>query len=260
MRPLLAGRSPAVIAVLVIVELLAFPRLAAAQPQTHGVVPAGTARSAIPRATIRTASNGDVALDRTAANRLTSAQRLLFEGRYADAVTAFDAVLDRTDVRGIDTVTSWAYHGVALAEALAGDLTTARSLYSEVLRLPATSPIAAAADSIEAAVLTRQHATAAKLLDRFADAHPSALAQQYVHSFRGLDFALGGKCTSAVAEVGRAPDAGRPIPQAVRGLCAARAGRHEEALVLRDSVLTHPLADPMSWPMIVARGIALKIK
>ena len=256
MRPLLAGRSPAVIAVLVVAELLAFPRLAAAQPQTHSVVPAGTT---VPRSSIRNASNGDVALERSAANRLTSAQHLLFDGRYADAVAAFGAALDRPDVRGTDTLTSWASHGIALAEALAGDLTTAHSLYDEVLRLPATSPIAASADSIEAAVLTHQHGAAAVLLDRFAETHHYALAQQYVHSFRGLDFALAGKCASAIAEVDRALDTARPIPQAVRGLCAARSGHHAEAIALRDSVLTHPLADPMSWPMIIARGIALKI-
>ena len=260
MRPLLAGWSPAVIAVLVAIELFACAGIAAPQPQPHAVVPAGTARTTTPRAVIRNASNGDVALERSATTLLASAQRLLFDGRYEDAVNAFDAVLGRGDVRGIDTVTSWASHGIALAEALSGDLTTARSLYDEVLRLPATSPLAAEADSIEAAVLTRQRAAASKLLDRFAETYHSILAQQYVHSFRGLDLALGGRCSAAVAEVGRAPDTGRPIPQAVRGLCAARAGRRVEALALRDSVLTHPLADPMSWPMIVARGIALRIK
>ena len=260
MRPLLAGWSPAVVVVLVVFELFAFPRSAAGQPQTQAVLPAGAGRSGTPRAAIHNTSNGEVALGRSAATRLASAQRLLFDGRYADAVTAFDAILDRDDVHGTDTLTSWAYHGIALSESLAGDVGTARSLYDEMLRLPATSALAADADSIEAAVLTRQHRAASRLLDRFSDAHPSALAQQYVHSFRGLDLALAGKCTSAVAEVERSPDASRPIPQAVRGLCAARAGRHSEAIALRDSVLTHPLANPMSWPMIVARGVALKIK
>ncbi|HEY2849641.1 MAG TPA: hypothetical protein VGI97_07165 [Gemmatimonadaceae bacterium] len=212
------------------------------------------------RPRVQNASTGEVALERRAEQRLESAQRLLFDGRYADAVTAFDIVLDQPDVRGIDTLTSWASHGMAVAEALNGHLSHARALYVSVLRLPAASPIAAAADSIEAAVLTEQHGAAAGLLDRFAEGHRSALAQQYVHSFRGLDLALAGKCTSAVAEVGRAVDVERPIPQAVRGLCAAKAGHHEQALALRDSVLTHPLADPMSWPMIVARGVAMRIK
>ena len=260
MRPLLAGWSPAVVAALVVVQLLAFPRKAAPQPQTQAVLPAGTARTAAPHGAIRTVSNGEVALERSAATRLASAQRLLFDGRYADAATAFDAVLDRVDARRTDTLTSWASHGAALAEALAGHVAHALSLYEDMLRLPGASALAASADSIEAAVLTERHGAAGSLLDRFADTHPSALAQQYVHSFRGLDLALAGKCASAVAEVGRAPDASRPIPQAVRGLCAARAGRHEEAITLRDSVLTHPLANPMSWPMIVARGIALRIK
>jgi hypothetical protein len=259
MRPQLAGWSPAVVAVLVAIELFACPSIAAAQPQPQGA-PISAARAAAPRASIKNASNGEVALNRSAANRLASAQRLLFDGRYSDAVTAFDIVLDQPDVRGLDTLTSWAAHGMALAEALNGHLTHARSLYASVLRLPAASPVAAAADSIEAAVLTEQHGAAASLLDRFAETNPSALAQQYVRSFRGLDLALGGKCTSAVAEVGRAPDAGRPIPQAVRGLCSSRAGRHAESMVLRDSVLSQPLANLMSWPMVIARGVALRIK
>jgi hypothetical protein len=108
-------------------------------------------------------------------------------------------------------------------------------------------------------VLTLRHATAAVLLDRFAEAHRSVLAQQYAHSFRALDLLLAGNCVAAVAEVGRAPDADRPLPQAIRGLCAAKSGRHAEATAVRDSVLEHPLADPLSWPMIVARGVALRI-
>ena len=259
MRPLLAGRSPAVVAVLVAFELLTSPRIALAQPRPQGA-PVASSRAATARPSIANASNGEVALDRSAASRLASAQRLLFDGRYADAVTAFDAALDRADVRGIDTLTSWASHGMALAEAMVGHLTHARSLYDNVLRLPATSPVAASADSIEAAVLTEQHGVAASLLDRFAESHHSALAQQYVHSFRGLDLALAGKCASAVAEVGRAVDVDRPMPQAVRGLCAAKNGHHAEAVALRDSVLSEPLANPMSWPMIIARGVALRIK
>ena len=259
MRPLLAGWSPAVVAVLVAVEFFACPSIAAAQPQPQGA-PTSAARAAPARASIKNTANGEVALDRSAANRLASAQRLLFDGRYADAVTAFDVVLDRPDVRGIDTLTSWAFHGMALAEAMAGHLSHARSLYDNLLRLPAASPIAASADSIEAAVLTQQHGAATMLLDRFAESHRSTFAQQYVHSFRGLDLALAGKCTSAVAEVSLAPDVSRPMPQAVRGLCASRARHQWEATVLRDSVLTHPLADPMSWPMVIARGVAMRIK
>lgn len=86
------------------------------------------------------------------------------------------------------------------------------------------------------------------------------LARQYVQSFRGLSLLLVGNCAGAVAEVLRAPDAGGPLPLAIRGLCASRAGKRREAAVLRDSVLTHPLVDPSSWPMIIARGVALKIR
>jgi hypothetical protein len=31
-------------------------------------------------------------------------------------------------------------------------------------------------------------------------------------------------------------------------------------MMLRDSVLAQPLADHRSWPMIVARGVALRIR
>ncbi|PYP61600.1 MAG: hypothetical protein DMD26_17230, partial [Gemmatimonadetes bacterium] len=88
----------------------------------------------------------------------------------------------------------------------------------------------------------------------------SVLGQQYARSFRALDLLFTGNCDGALAELSRAPDAGRPLPQAIRGLCAAKGGRRAEATMLRDSVLTHPLADPHSWPMIVARGVALRIR
>ena len=263
MRSLLGGWSPAVVSLFAAVELLACPRLAAPQAKDSATGPAPVARQATlatshqSLATRATTSRGEVALDRRATDRLQSAQRVLFDGRYADALTAFAAVLESGDARGNYSLTSWAQHGMAIAAAFDGQLTRARTLYDEVLRAPALFPLA---DSIEAAVLTRRHAIATALLDRFTNSHPSALGQQYAHSFRALDLLFSGSCDAALTEVTHAPDVDRPLPQAIRGFCAAKAGRHAEAVALRDSVLTHPLADPNSWPMIVARGVALKIR
>jgi hypothetical protein len=260
MRSLLGGWSPAVVALFVAVELLACPRIAASQAKdttSTGPAPAVRQASLAARHQTLATSAGDVSLDRRASDRLQSAQQVLFDGRYADAMSAFAAVLESGDARGNYSLTTWAQHGMAIAAAFDGQITKARALYDELLRAPALFPLA---DSIEAAVLTRRRARAGSLLDRFSNSHPSVLGQQYAHSFRALDLLLSGNCDEALAEVGRAPDVDRPLPQAIRGVCAAKAGKHAEAAAMRDSVLTHPLADPNSWPMIVARGVALKIR
>jgi len=254
MRSLLGGWSPAVVSVFVAVELLACPRIAAAQSkETATAKPQGAAMGPV----VRTASNGEVALDRRVSARLDSAQGVLFDGRYAEATSAFAAVLESDDARGNYAWTTWAQHGMAIAEAFAGHLTRSRALYDALLDAPSLFPVA---DSIEAAVLTGRHATANALLDRFSERNRSVLGQQYERSFRALDLLFTGNCDGAFAELSRAPDAGRPLPQAIRGVCAAKGGRRAEATMLRDSVLTHPLADPHSWPMIVARGLALRIR
>lgn len=257
MRSLLGGWSPAVVSLFVAIELLACVREAASQAKdTTGPAP-GRQAAAATKQVVQLASSGEVALDRRATDRLQSAQQVLFDGHYADAMSAFAAVLESGDARGNYSLTTWAQHGMAIAAAFDGQLTKARALYEELLRAPALFPLA---DSIEAAVLTKRHATATALLDRFGDSHPSVLGQQYAHSFRALDLLFAGNCDAALAEVTHAPDTARPLPQAIRGVCAAKAGQHTEAMALRDSVLTHPLADPNSWPMIVARGVALKIR
>ena len=259
MRSMLGGWSPAVVSICVAVELLACPRVAAPQAKDSATGPAPAVRqsSLVTSHQTLATSRGEVALDRRAADRLQSAQHVLFDGHYADAMSAFAAVLEAGDARGNYSLTSWAQHGMAIAAAFDGQLTKARALYDELLRAPSLFPLA---DSIEAAVLTKRHATATALLDRFVDSHPSMLGQQYAHSFRALDLLFGGNCDAALAELTRAPDTGRPLPQAIRGVCSAKAGQHTEAMALRDSVLTHPLADLNSWPMIVARGVALRIR
>src|SRR4051812_15493685 len=214
MRSLLAGWSPAVVTLLAAAEILACPRVAASQATGTGTGPGNGRVVGTAVRTVASSANGEVALDRRATKRLESAQQLLFEGRYADALAAFDAILESGDARGTEMLTSWARHGAAVSEAFAGHLSHARALYDEMLRGSSLFPLA---DSIEAAVLTSRHAMANTLLDRFAEAHPSMLAQQYAHSFRALDLLIAGNCTAAIAEVGRAPDNDRPLPQAIRG-------------------------------------------
>ena len=75
------------------------------------------------RAILQSASALELARDRRASYRLQAAQSFLFDGRYADAVDAYAKVLESGDARGIDTLTSWAHHGMAVAEALAGRTT-----------------------------------------------------------------------------------------------------------------------------------------
>ena len=83
MRSLLGGWSPAVVSVFVAVELLACPRVAA--PQSKETAPARPQGAAM-RSVVQTASNGEVALDRRVSARLDSAQGVLFDGRYAEAI------------------------------------------------------------------------------------------------------------------------------------------------------------------------------
>jgi uncharacterized membrane-anchored protein len=219
---------------------------------------AGIAHAQAAKVRLQSTADGEVQMVRRPVLLLAEAQTELFEGRYADAASAFGAVLSRGDLESGDTLAAWAYHGVALAHALAGERAAARASYDSLLRLSPESPLAIA-DSIEATVLTGQRERADSLIDRFLANRGGVLPKQYAHSFRALSLLLANRCEQAVIEVSRTPDPGRPLPQAIRGVCAARAGHHAAALALRDSVLQHPLADPFSWPMIVARGVASRI-
>lgn len=207
---------------------------------------------------LQSTANGEIVAASSPVVQLRKAQTNLFELRYGDAAGGFASVVSSKAVESNDTLAAWAYHGMAIAKALAGDRWGARATYDKFLHIAPESPLAIA-DSIEAAVLTGRRIAAESLLARFAASRPGVLPQQYVHSFRALSLLIAGRCEAAVAEVRRAPDPDRPLPQAIRGRCAAAAGHHAEALALRDSVLTHPLADPLSWPMIVARGVARQI-
>lgn len=207
---------------------------------------------------LQSTADGEVQTSRRPAMLLGQAQTELFDGRYMDAASAFGAVLSSGALQPDDTLSTWAYHGIAIARALAGDRAGARASYDRMLRLGPESPLAIA-DSIEATVLTGQRQRADALIARFLASRGGVLPRQYAHSFRALSFLLASRCGDALREVASTPDPARPLPQAIRGVCALNAGHREQALALRDSVLHHPLADPSSWPMIVARGVALKI-
>ena len=211
------------------------------------------------QAKLQSTADGDVVTSRRPAALLRDAQTDLFEGRYGRAASSFAAVASKRALDPNDTLAAWAHHGIAIARALSGDRSGARAEYDAMLRVTPASPLAIA-DSIEAAVLTDRRDAARSLLDRFASTRLGVLPQQYAHSFRALSYMIAGQCTAAVAELRRAPDPGRPLPHAIRARCAALSGRHAEAIALRDSVLTHPLANPDSWPMIIARGVARRIQ
>jgi uncharacterized membrane-anchored protein len=219
---------------------------------------ASTAHAQAARVRLQSTADGEVEMVRRPVFLLAEAQTELFEGRYADAASAFGAVLASGALEPYDTLAAWAYHGIALAHALAGERAAARASYDSLLTLSPESPLAIA-DSIEALVLTGQRERADTLIDSFLANRGGVLPKQYAHSFRALSFLLASRCADALNEVARVPDPGRPLPQAIRGVCAAKSGHHAEALALRDSVLQEPLADPFSWPMVIARGVARKI-
>jgi hypothetical protein len=247
MRPLLICEPrPAGVAALLVLGLVILLDARAAPAQAT-------------RVRLQSTADGEVQTVRRPARLLGEAQTELFEGHYADAASAFGAVLSSGALDSDDTLATWAYHGVAIARALAGDRTAARASYDELLHRSAESPLAIA-DSIEATVLTGQRERANALIDRFLASRGGVLPRQYAHSFRALSFLLASRCEDALGEVARTPDPGRPLPQAIRGVCAVKSGHRVAAIALRDSVLQHPLADPYSWPMIVARGVARKIQ
>src|SRR5690348_17351158 len=116
---------------------------------------------------LQSTADGEVVTSRRPAALLHEAQLDLFEGRYGDAASSFGAVASGRNAGSDDTLATWAYHGIAIARALAGDRAGARAEYDRMLRVTPESPLAIA-DSIEAAVLTDRRDLARALLDRFA--------------------------------------------------------------------------------------------
>jgi hypothetical protein len=191
---------------------------------------------------------------RQATYRLDIGDGYLFDGNYQEASRAYHSVLTSGHAPGTSELARRAHRGLALVDAFDGRSARAATHYAAALQG------ATLRDSIEMFVMTNQHDSAMKALDRLAASSGGPQATQYVQAFRGLSWMMAGHCTQALPEIAKAPDQSRPIPLAVRGRCAMKHGQRPEALVLRDSVLKSPMPDPYAWPMLIARDAARKIE
>jgi tetratricopeptide (TPR) repeat protein len=193
--------------------------------------------------------------------RLHVADSYLYDGQYAEAARIYGAVLKGVDADGVDSLTSWAHRGLALADAFEGRNAQAASHYAQALG-SVRDARTALRDTIEMLIVTGQHDAAARTLDRVAQSAPAndADARQYVQAFRALNIILSGHCTAALEALATAPEQNRPIPRVVRGRCASKRGERVSALALRDSVLKEPVPDPFAWSMIIVRAAARKIR
>jgi tetratricopeptide (TPR) repeat protein len=186
--------------------------------------------------------------------RLELGDSFLYDGQYQEAAKAYNAVLGHDSVH-VDSLVRWAHHGLALVDAFNGRLARSATHYAEALRGPATLR-----DTIEMLVLTVQHDSALRAIDRFAATHRDSNATQFVQAFRGLSWMMAGHCTQALPEVAKAPHQDRPVPIAIRGRCASKHGQRVDALAIRDSVLKHEVSDPFAWTVLIARDAARKIE
>ena len=191
--------------------------------------------------------------------RLHVGDSYLYDGMYNEATRVYGSVLSGDDAKGVDSLTSWAHRGLALAEAFNGRKTQAAAHFAEALKGP-IDPRYALSDSIEMLVATGQHDAAAEALDRLEGSVSGVEGQQYVHTFRALNTVLSGHCTAALEALKKAPNADRPMPRTVRGRCASKKGETALAIALRDSVLKYPMPDPFAWPMIIVRDAARRIR
>jgi tetratricopeptide (TPR) repeat protein len=187
--------------------------------------------------------------------RLEIGDTFLHEGSYQDAARAYNAVLSARDSVRVDSLVRWAHHGLALVDAFEGRTARAATHYAAALRGPSSL-----ADTIEMLVMTAQHDSALKALDRYAATHHDAKALQFVQAYRGLSWMNAGHCTEALPEVAKAPQQNRPLLIAIRGRCAIKHGQRVDALAMRDSVLKGDLPDPFAWTALIARDTARKIE
>lgn len=192
--------------------------------------------------------------EQRATYRLELGDTYLYDGQYLEASRAYNAVLSGRDSIGVDSLVRWAHHGLALVDAFNGRPARSATHYAEALR-GATSR-----DTIEMLVLTAQHDSALRAIDRYATAHRDSAARQFVHAFRSLSWMMAGHCTEALPELAKAPHQDRPVPIAIRGRCAIKHGQRVDALAMRDSVLKHQAADPFAWTVLIARDAARKIE
>jgi tetratricopeptide (TPR) repeat protein len=207
------------------------------------------------RITLLKAMRASTSKEQQALYRLELGDTFMYEGRYQEASRAYTAVLSGKDSVRVDSLIRWAHHGLALVDAFNGRPARAAAHYAEALRGPTT-----VRDTIEMLVLTMQHDSALRAIDRFASSHHEASTLQFAQAFRALSWMMSGHCTQALPEVAKAPQQDRPVPIAIRGRCAIKHGNRVDALAMRDSVLKHQVADPFAWTVLIARDAARKIE
>lgn len=207
------------------------------------------------RITLLKAMRASTSPEQQALYRLELGDTFLYEGRYGEASRAYTAVLSGKDSVGVDSLIRWAHHGLALVDAFNGRPARAATHYAAALRGPTTIR-----DTIEMLVLTAQHDSALRAIDRFASSHHEPSALQFAQAFRALSWMMSGHCTEALPEIAKAPQQDRPVPIAIRGRCAIKHGQRVDALAMRDSVLKKQVADPFAWTVLIARDAARKIE
>src|SRR5690349_10128539 len=207
------------------------------------------------RITLLRAMRASTSQEQKALYRLELGDTFMYEGKYGEASRAYTAVLSGKDSVGVDSLIRWAHHGLALVDAFNGRPARAATHYAEALR--GQSSIR---DTIEMLVLTTQHDSALRALDRFSATHKEPSAVQFTQAFRALSWMMSGHCTEALPEIAKAPQQDRPVPIAIRGRCAIKHGQRVDAMAMRDSVLKHQVADPFAWTVLIARDAARKIE
>lgn len=207
------------------------------------------------RIALLSAMRASTSQEQKALYRLELGDTFLYEGKYGEASRAYNAVLSGKDSVRVDSLIRWAHHGLALIDAFTGRPARAATHYAEALRGPTSIR-----DTIEMLVLTAQHDSALRALDRFAASHREPSAVQFTQAFRSLSWMMSGHCTEALPEIAKAPQQDRPVPIAIRGRCAIKHGQRVDALAMRDSVLKHQVADPFAWTVLIARDAARKIE
>jgi Tfp pilus assembly protein PilF len=192
---------------------------------------------------------------RVAAYRLELGNTFLFNGDYQPATQAYNAVLSGPYAVGIDSLRRWAHHGLALINAVNGRPDRAIGHFTDALRNRGTL-----ADTIEMLVLTAQHDSAIRAIDRFAMTRKDENGLQFSQVYRGLSWMNAGHCTQALPAIAKAPHQDRPIPMAIRARCASKHGERVSAMAIKDSVMRQPVADPFAWSVLIARDLARKIE
>jgi len=187
--------------------------------------------------------------------RLELGDTFLFDGQYGQASRAYNAILTGRDSIAVDSLIRWAHHGLALVDVFNGRPTRAAIHYAQALELRASL-----GDTIEMLVLTLQHDSALKALDRFEEQHSDQGTTQFVQSFRGLSWLMAGRCSRALPQIEKAPRQDGAIPLAVRGRCAMKQGQRVGALALRDSVMNLQVSNPFSWYVFIARDAVRRIQ